>query len=58
MVTLNHIVAVAMVHGPQAGLRRLTEAEADPALAGHYRVDAADEAERGETLVNDSNDSS
>ncbi|MBC6463662.1 RNA polymerase sigma factor, partial [Actinomadura sp. HBU206391] len=38
MVTLNRIVAVAMVHGPQAGLRRL--AEPDPALAGHHRVDA------------------
>jgi RNA polymerase sigma factor (sigma-70 family) len=40
MVTLNRIVAVAMVHGPRAGLRRLDEAEADPALAGHHRVDA------------------
>jgi RNA polymerase sigma factor (sigma-70 family) len=40
MVTLNRIVAVAMVHGPQAGLRQLDAAEADPALAGHHRVDA------------------
>jgi len=40
MVTLNRIVAVAMVHGPQAGLEQLTEAEADPALAGHHRLDA------------------
>ncbi|MGH3382986.1 MAG: RNA polymerase sigma factor [Nocardioidaceae bacterium] len=40
MVSLNRIVAVAMVHGPEAGLRQLAEAEADPALAGHYRVDA------------------
>jgi RNA polymerase sigma factor (sigma-70 family) len=40
MVTLNRIVAVAMVHGPQAGLQQLTAAEADPALAGHHRVDA------------------
>jgi predicted RNA polymerase sigma factor len=32
--------AVAMVHGPRAGLRQLATAEADPALAGHYRVDA------------------
>jgi RNA polymerase sigma factor (sigma-70 family) len=40
MVTLNRIVAVAMVHGPQAGLRQLAAAEADPALAGHHRVDA------------------
>jgi len=40
MVTLNRIVAVAMVHGPQAGLQQLAAAEADPALAGHHRVDA------------------
>jgi RNA polymerase sigma factor (sigma-70 family) len=40
MVTLNRLVAVAMVHGPRAALRRLAEAEADPALAGHYRVEA------------------
>jgi RNA polymerase sigma factor (sigma-70 family) len=40
MVTLNRIVAVAMVHGPRFGLERLAEAEAEPALAGHYRVDA------------------
>ena len=40
MVTLNRIVAVAMVHGPRAGLQQLAAAEADPALAGHHRVDA------------------
>jgi predicted RNA polymerase sigma factor len=40
MVTLSHIVAVAMVHGPQAGLEQLAAAEADPGLAGHHRVDA------------------
>jgi predicted RNA polymerase sigma factor len=40
MVTLNRIVAVAMVRGPQAGLALLEEAAADPALAGHHRVDA------------------
>ena len=40
MVTLNRIVAFAMVHGPRAGLERLAEAESDPGLAGHYRVDA------------------
>jgi RNA polymerase sigma factor (sigma-70 family) len=40
IVTLNRIVAVAMVHGPKAGLRQLTAAEAEPALAGHHRVDA------------------
>jgi RNA polymerase sigma factor (sigma-70 family) len=40
MVELNRIVAVAMVHGPQAGLRQLAAAEADPALAGHHRLAA------------------
>jgi predicted RNA polymerase sigma factor len=40
MVTLNRIVARAMVHGPEAGLAQLAEAEADPGLAGHHRVDA------------------
>ncbi len=40
MVTLNRIVAVAMVHGPRHGLRQLADAEADPALAGHHRVHA------------------
>ena len=40
MVTLNRIVAVAMVHGPQAGLEQLAAADADPALAGHHRVAA------------------
>jgi RNA polymerase sigma factor (sigma-70 family) len=40
MVTLNRIVAVAMVHGPHAGLEQLAAAEANPALTGHHRVDA------------------
>jgi predicted RNA polymerase sigma factor len=40
MVTLNRVVALAMVEGPAAGLHALAEAEDDPALAGHYRVDA------------------
>jgi predicted RNA polymerase sigma factor len=40
MVTLNRIVAAAMVHGPHTGLRQLADAATDPALAGHYRVDA------------------
>ncbi len=40
MVTLNRIVAVAMVHGPAAGLDQLDAAEADPALAEHHRVAA------------------
>jgi RNA polymerase sigma factor (sigma-70 family) len=38
MVTLNRVVAVAMVHGPNVGLEELSDAETDPALAGHYRV--------------------
>jgi len=40
MVTLNRIVALAMVRGPRVGLEQLTVAETDPALAGHHRVDA------------------
>ncbi len=40
MVTLNRIVAAAMVHGPQTALEQLTTAEAEPALAGHHRVEA------------------
>jgi len=44
MVTLNRIVAVAMVHGPAAGLQQLAVAVTGPAanaaLAGHHRVDA------------------
>jgi RNA polymerase sigma factor (sigma-70 family) len=40
MVSLNHAIAVAMVHGPKAGLHELDALEADGALAGHYRLDA------------------
>lgn len=40
MVTLNRIVAGAMVHGPGAALEQLAQAEAEPALAGHHRVEA------------------
>ena len=40
MVTLNRIVAVAMVYGPRVALAQLADAEHDPALAGHHRVDA------------------
>jgi RNA polymerase sigma factor (sigma-70 family) len=40
MVELNRIVAVAMVHGPEAGLRQLAAAETSPGLAGHHRLDA------------------
>jgi len=38
VVTLNEIVAIAMVDGPQEALARLAAAE--PALAGYHRVDA------------------
>ena len=38
MVTLNRIVAVAMVHGPAAGLALLDDA--DPALKDHHRLAA------------------
>ena len=40
MVTLNRIVAVAMVDGPASALAELRAAEADPALVGHHRVTA------------------
>jgi predicted RNA polymerase sigma factor len=41
MVTLNHLVAEAMVQGPETGLALLDKATTDdPALADHYRVDA------------------
>jgi RNA polymerase sigma factor (sigma-70 family) len=40
MVTLNRIVAVAMVHGAQVGLRELDAAQADPSLAEHHRFHA------------------
>jgi predicted RNA polymerase sigma factor len=40
MVTLNRIVAAAMVHGPLIALDQLAVAETDPALAAHHRVHA------------------
>jgi RNA polymerase sigma factor (sigma-70 family) len=40
MVTLNRVVAVAMVDGPEVALEQLAAAETDPALAGHHRVAA------------------
>jgi RNA polymerase sigma factor (sigma-70 family) len=40
MVTLNHAVAVAMVHGPQAGLELLRTLDADGRMTGHHRLDA------------------
>lgn len=38
MVTLNRAVAVAMVHGPAAGLALITELETDSRTARHHRL--------------------
>ncbi len=40
LVALNHAVAVAMVHGPQAGLDLLPPLEADQRIAGDHRLHA------------------
>ena len=40
MVTLNHAVATAMVHGPRTGLTLLKTLDADPRMAGTHRLDA------------------
>jgi RNA polymerase sigma factor (sigma-70 family) len=40
MVTLNHAIAVAMVHGPGRGLERLQPLDSDERLRGHYRLHA------------------
>jgi len=40
MVTLNRAIALAMVHGPAAGLERLQALDADPRLADHHRLHA------------------
>ncbi len=40
MVTLNRAVAVAMVHGPRAGLELVDRLEADNRLARHHRLHA------------------
>jgi RNA polymerase sigma factor (sigma-70 family) len=40
MVTLNHAIAVAMVHGPAAGLEQLARLDTDDRIAGHHRLDA------------------
>jgi predicted RNA polymerase sigma factor len=40
MVTLNHAVAAAMVHGPRAGLDLLGPLDNDERLAGHHRLAA------------------
>jgi predicted RNA polymerase sigma factor len=40
MVTLNHAIAAAMVHGPDKGLELLRTLDNDSRLAEHYRLDA------------------
>jgi RNA polymerase sigma factor (sigma-70 family) len=40
VVTLNKTVAVAMVHGPHAGLDQLELLDADDRIAGHHRLHA------------------
>jgi RNA polymerase sigma factor (sigma-70 family) len=40
MVTLNRAVAVAMVHGPGAGLELLATLDNDDRMADHHRLDA------------------
>jgi predicted RNA polymerase sigma factor len=40
MLTLNRAVAVAMVHGPRAGLDLLATLDAEPRLATHHRLAA------------------
>jgi RNA polymerase sigma factor (sigma-70 family) len=40
LVTLNHAIAVAMVHGPSKGLELLRTLDTDDRLSGHYRLDA------------------
>jgi RNA polymerase sigma factor (sigma-70 family) len=40
VVTLNHAVALAMVHGPAAGLELLAKLDGDDRMAGNHRVDA------------------
>jgi RNA polymerase sigma factor (sigma-70 family) len=40
MVTLNHAIAAAMVHGPKAGLDLLQALDEDPRLANHHRLAA------------------
>ncbi|HEV2086908.1 MAG TPA: sigma-70 family RNA polymerase sigma factor [Cryptosporangiaceae bacterium] len=40
VVTLNHAVAAAMVHGPRAGLALLEPLDHDDRMATHHRLDA------------------
>lgn len=41
MVALNHAIASAMVHGPQAGLKLLESLDGDKRIADHCRLDVA-----------------
>jgi RNA polymerase sigma factor (sigma-70 family) len=41
VVALNHAIALAMVHGPAAGLAKLDELAGDARMRGHHRLDAA-----------------
>ena len=40
MVTLNRVIALAMVHGPSAGLELLAALDGDARITGHYRLEA------------------
>ncbi|MFL5383418.1 MAG: RNA polymerase sigma factor [Longimicrobiaceae bacterium] len=40
VVSLNRAIAAAMVQGPRVGLEMLEALDADPRIAGHYRLDA------------------
>ncbi len=40
MVTLNHAIAVAMVHGPKQGLELIAPLDGDSRIAGHHRLSA------------------
>jgi len=40
MVTLNHAIAVAILHGPSKGLEPLRTLDTDARLSGHYRLAA------------------
>ena len=40
MVVLNHAIAGAMVHGPEAGLELIKALDTDARMRGHYRLDA------------------
>src|SRR5262245_42475059 len=41
VVSLNHAVARAMVHGPDAGLEQLAKVDVEGGLVGNHRLDAA-----------------